>query len=187
MSVGRQLSTLLRGVVLPVCFVVAMLASACGEDAQDQGITDDGPGSDVSNNAPLAPAFTLSTLAGESVSLADYRGKVVVVNFWATWCLPCREEMPHLDALRAEIGPDDVEILAISVDEDPEVAIPIFLDEIGGLSFPILVGERDVVVVYNVSIGLPATYVVNRDGRVVETLIGGQELSVFEPLVRKHL
>ena len=187
MPVGRHLAMLLSRTALPVCLVAGMFASGSGEDAQDPDISDDGQDPAVSDEGPLAPTFVLATLEGEQVALEEFRGKVVVVSFWATWCAPCVEEMPHLDALRVEIGPEDMEILAITVDENPTEDVPLFLEEVGGLSFPILLGTREVVADYNVSIGLPATYVVDRDGRVVETLIGGQDLSVFEPLVRKHL
>lgn len=161
----------------------------CGEDAAaDDPLDGVDPGGDEPDaDANLAPAFTLETLSGEQVSLAEHRGKVVLVNFWATWCLPCREEMPLFEELRATIGTDDFEILAISLDEEPREAIPAFLEEIGELSYPLLLGTREVVDDYQIGIGIPATYIVNREGRVVETLIGGQDLDVFEPLVRKHL
>jgi thiol-disulfide isomerase/thioredoxin len=156
----------------------------CGEDgAGDEIVNDIDPGGDpTGTDALLAPSFTLDTVSGEQVSLAEHRGKVVLVNFWATWCLPCREEM------RAEIGPDNFEILAISLDEDPNVAIPSFLAEYGSLSFPLLLGTLDVVTAYQIGIGIPATFIVNRDGRLVETLQpGAQPLDVFEPLIRRHL
>jgi thiol-disulfide isomerase/thioredoxin len=166
---------------------ILLTVGSCGSEEPDPVADRDPPDTTANDDAPLAPPFTLATLDGQTVALSDYRGKVVIVNFWATWCAPCREEMPLFDALRADIGPDNMEILAISVDEDPQADVPAFLEEIGGLSYPVLLGVRDVVDAYNVNVGLPTTYIVNREGRVVETLVGGQDLDVFEPLVRKHL
>lgn len=184
-----------RSVALAVALLLALSTAAvlvgCGEDAADEidevrdDVDSNGDQGDV--DASLAPSFTLETLTGEPVTLEEYRGKVVLVNFWATWCLPCVEEIPLFELLRAEVGPADFEILAISVDEEPQLVVPEFLDSIGGVSYPVLVGTRDVVDAYDIGIGIPATYIVNREGRVVETLIGGQALNVFEPLIRKHL
>jgi thiol-disulfide isomerase/thioredoxin len=184
---GKRLGAL--GLGLCLALSVGTLVG-CGEDgAGDEIVNDIDPGGDpTGTDALLAPSFTLDTASGEQVSLADHRGKVVLVNFWATWCLPCREEMPLFEELRAEIGPDNFEILAISLDEDPDVAIPAFLEENGSLSFPLLLGTLDVVTACQIGIGIPATFIVNRDGRLVETLQpGAQPLDVFEPLIRRHL
>ncbi|MBT5711457.1 TlpA family protein disulfide reductase [Candidatus Poribacteria bacterium] len=189
MSAHAYRPPFLHALAASVCLILAVtIHIGCGEDAPTDGVGNDDVLDDAGNgDAALAPAFTLATLSGDTVALEEHRGKVVMVNFWATWCAPCREEMPLFEQLRAGVGAEDFEILAVSVDEEPLEAIPAFLDEIGGLSYPVLLGTPEVVADYNIGIGLPTTYIVSRDGRVVETLIGGQALDVFEPLVRKHL
>jgi len=189
MSAPAHQTSTLPALAVALCLALGACGvhTGCGEDATVDDTRDEAPGDLGNADAALAPAFTLETLAGEPVSLEEHRGKVVMVNFWATWCAPCREEMPLFEQLRADVGEGDFEILAVSVDEEPLDAIPAFLEEIGGLSYPILLGTPEVVADYNIGIGLPTTYIVSRDGRVVETLIGGQALEVFGPLVRKHL
>jgi len=85
----------------------------------------------VSGKREPMPELTFSTLDGNETSLADYAGRVVVLNLWATWCAPCREEMPSLDALQAMFPKDEVTVLALSVDRTGKDKIEDFLEEVG--------------------------------------------------------
>ncbi|NKN31695.1 peroxiredoxin family protein [Marichromatium bheemlicum] len=117
-----------------------------------------------------APGFTLQSSGGAPVALADYRGRVVILNFWATWCPPCRDEMPSMQRAYEALAADGVEILAINVDEDAAT-----IAEFGarlGLDFPLLVDPASAVTLdYGVR-GLPTSYVVDRDGRLVFDVLG---------------
>jgi peroxiredoxin len=116
------------------------------------------------------PPFALEDLAGRTHRLADYRGKVVLVNFWATWCEPCRDEMPSLARLQAALADRPFTVLAVNLDE-PVSRIKKFLARTP-LNFPVLL-DRDAAVAkaWRARI-LPATYLVGRDGRIHKVHFG---------------
>ncbi|AHF04459.1 alkyl hydroperoxide reductase [Marichromatium purpuratum 984] len=117
-----------------------------------------------------APEFGLDTPAGETLRLADYRGRVVILNFWATWCPPCRAEMPSMQRAYEALAGDGVEILAINVDEDA-ATVADFGARLG-LGFPLLVDPGSTVTLdYGVR-GLPTSYVIDPEGRVALELLG---------------
>ena len=123
-----------------------------------------------------APDFLLANLAGEEVRLSDYRGKTVLVNFWASWCPPCRAEMPELQALweeRGTDGADDFVLLAVNLlSEDSEGAARRFIEG-QGLTFPVLFDtpNGDVAASYGVR-GLPNSFFIDRKGIVRTTAFG---------------
>jgi len=130
-----------------------------------------------------APQLELSDLEGKKHSLADYRGKVVLVNFWATWCVPCREEMPSIERLRASLGGRPFAVLAVNLAE-PESRIRKFLEAVP-LGFPILL-DRDTKTTraWQAKV-LPATYIVGPDGAIRYRHVG--ELDWSKPEVRKQI
>jgi peroxiredoxin len=121
-----------------------------------------------------APDFSLPRLdGGAALSLAELRGRVVLVNFWATWCQPCEAEMPALERLYRSLSGSPFELVAISVDEDAE-AVKRFRDRLG-LSFPILLDpERRVAERYQ-TFRFPETLLLDAEGRVVERYVGEKE------------
>lgn len=115
-------------------------------------------------DAPPPSAFELKDLSGRSHRLADYRGKVVLINFWATWCEPCREEMPSIAKLANALAGSPFAVLAVNVDE-PEARIAKFLSAMP-LDFPVLLDPgRALTKRWNVRI-LPASFVIDGDGRM---------------------
>lgn len=114
-----------------------------------------------------APDLVLDTLDGERIDLADLRGRPVVVNFWATWCGPCRAELPMLSAWAA--GRDDFTFLAVSTDRDPRVVRRV-RDDLA-LPFPVLMADAATQAAWQVS-SLPTTVIVDRDGRVHTAHVG---------------
>ncbi|MDA0661207.1 MAG: TlpA disulfide reductase family protein [Proteobacteria bacterium] len=137
----------------------------------------DGWMAQFTRNDPLLPAPEVEFLnaTGETVSLASFRGKVLLVNFWATWCAPCIREMPSLDRLKAVIKESDFEILAISEDrKGAEVAIP-FLKKLGIENFTTYVDTRMQLARGFRLIGMPTTYLIDREGRIVGSLAGTAE------------
>ncbi|WP_282066814.1 TlpA family protein disulfide reductase [Bacillus pumilus] len=112
-----------------------------------------------------APDFELKTLDGQTASLSDYQGKKVLVNFWATWCKPCRTEMPDLDAIRSEY--DQVEVLAVNLTTTEKSVdhVAAFADELK-LSFPILLDQKGIQARYQV-LSYPTTYILDEKGRIV--------------------
>lgn len=166
---------------LATALVAVLLAFGCGAETEEPLGNDDTKTTD----APLAPPFTLQTLEGDSVSLLDHCGDVVVVTFWATWCEPCRAEMPLFNELRRKFAPQGFEVLGIAMDDSPREVVPQYVEELG-LEFPILIVTPDVARQYRI-FGLPTTYILTRDGRVGDVLIGEQTKEVFEPLIARHL
>lgn len=127
----------------------------------------------------LAPDFTLDTLDGTKVTLSDLRGKIVVINLWATWCPPCRAEMPALENAYQQYKDSGVVVLGLNVtNQDSESEVPRFVDEFG-LTFPILL-DRDgsVSALYQLR-GLPTTYFVNRAGIIRTVVVGGPMSETF--------
>lgn len=117
-----------------------------------------------------APEFELRDLAGQPVRLRDLRGRVVLVNFWATWCVPCREEMPALEALSRELGPRGLTVVGVNFKES-RAEVEAFVRE-HGLGFPmVLDADGRTSQLYQV-FALPATFVVDRQGALVGTVLG---------------
>jgi len=121
-----------------------------------------------------APTLRLPSLAGGEVDLGTLRGKIVVVNFWATWCPPCVDEMPSLERLHRALGPEGLVILGVSVDED-EAALKAFVARTG-VTFPVLrdPGGRFAASAYHTT-GWPETFVIDPAGRLRESFIGPAE------------
>ena len=124
-----------------------------------------------------APAFSLADLDGQPVDLDSLRGKVVFVNFWATWCAPCREEAPSLQKLYARLQPRGFEVVAVSIDPaNQEKAVRSFVDEFD-LEFPILADpDQRAYRSYGVT-GVPETFLIDAEGRLAEKFIGPRDWS----------
>ena len=117
-----------------------------------------------------APGFALPDLAGRTVSLGEQRGKVVLVNFWATWCAPCEAEMPAMQNLYRQLAGKGFTLLAVSVDEEAEKVAP-FRDRLQ-LDFPILLDPTQEVAGLYQTYRFPESFLVDRDGVIVERYIG---------------
>ena len=123
--------------------------------------------------APIEEAFR--DAEGNAVVLADFAGKVVLVNLWATWCAPCRAEMPSIDRLAAAMQGDDLAVVALSTDRFGSEKIAAFFDEIGVERLAIYQDKRSEVARAAGALGLPVTLLLDRDGREVARLTGDAE------------
>jgi thiol-disulfide isomerase/thioredoxin len=136
-----------------------------------------------------APDFTLKDMDGESYKLHDYRGKVVLVNFWATWCPPCRKEMPALEALYKKLGGDSFAVLAVNQWEDPDLVFA-YTGELNVFpTFPILFDpESRLSAEYGVK-GLPTSFLIDKKGRLAYRAVGGRAFDhpEVERLIRELL
>ncbi len=123
-----------------------------------------------------APDVTLQTMNGESIALADRPGEVLLVNFWATWCTPCRKEIPDLVDLQEALGPAGLTVIGVSLDQQGEEAVAPFLDTYTGdeaINYPIVLDPQgEVEQAFGGVYGLPMTYVVGPDGRVHHRVLG---------------
>jgi peroxiredoxin len=114
--------------------------------------------------AMIAPDFTLRTMGGPNLRLQEQRGQVVLVNFWATWCGPCRQEIPHLNRLHEKYRSSGFQVLGINIDDDARAATELATRL--GVKFPVLLDtDKKASRLYDMS-AMPATVVIDRDGRV---------------------
>jgi len=128
---------------------------------------------------PPAPETRVTTLDGRSIDLAALQGRVVIVDFWATWCPPCLAEIPHFKALYATYHPR-VEILAIAVDNEGESVVAPFVRQ-QGITYPVILGhDGKLAAAYGGIRGLPTTFVIDRRGRIYKKYVGYQAPEVFE-------
>jgi peroxiredoxin len=117
-----------------------------------------------------APGFTLENMNGEQVSLSDYQGQKVFLNFWASWCPPCRKEMPDMQKLHEEYGSEEVVILAVNVGENKSTAANFMMQN--GLSFPVLLdNSKDTARNYLIR-GIPSSYFLDQNGIIKEKAFG---------------
>jgi len=137
----------------------------------------------------MAPDFTLPSLDGKKLKLSDYRGKIVFLNMWATWCPPCREEMPSMQKLHEHFKGKDFVMLTVSIDEKKE-DVTKFVKELG-LTFPVVLDpEQKVTAQYGLT-GVPETFLIDKNGIVMHHIIGPGEWSgeglvnAFDGLVAK--
>jgi thiol-disulfide isomerase/thioredoxin len=139
----------------------------------------------VVHSAPReVPAFSFIDRDGETRTLADWRGKLLLVNIWATWCAPCKEEMPALDRLEAKLGGEDFAVLPISVDRGGLQKPSGFLDEIGADNLPLLLDETARLNFKLEVMGLPATLIIDEQGREIARMIGPAEWDAPEAIAR---
>ena len=120
-----------------------------------------------------APDFTLPTLAGNHVRLSNYRGKLVFLNFWATWCPPCRQEMPSMESLYQRLKGRDFEMLAVSIDSKGADHVQSFVATYG-LTFPVLLDPNKTVYRLYGLTGVPETFIIDQNGDILLKIIGSR-------------
>ncbi|OCA90691.1 alkyl hydroperoxide reductase [Bacillus sp. FJAT-27225] len=154
----------LAGVLLIALMAIAMVVSL-GNNKED-------PSTEASSTfleaGSKASDFELKTLSGETMKLSDLEGKKVMLNFWATWCGPCKKEMPDMQKLSVEAS-DDLVILAVNI--DPQLDVQGFVDEYG-ITFPVLLDEKDKVNQMYQVISIPTTYFIDSKGIIQDKFIG---------------
>ena len=134
----------------------------------------------------LAPEFTLQSLDGKTIHLADFRGKAVLLNFWATWCEPCKIEMPWFVELQKQYGPEGLQVVGIAMDDASQEDIAKFASNMG-VNYPILLGKEAVGDAYGGVQFLPATFYIGRDGKVVDKVFGLKGRGEIEEDIKKAL
>jgi peroxiredoxin len=137
-----------------------------------------------------APGFSFPDLEGRKVSLSDFRGKVVLVNIWATWCPPCRDEMPSMQKLYENFRGEHFEMLAVSIDADGHEAVAPFIQKLN-LTFPVLLDLKGKTKgLYRIT-GVPESFIVDKEGILVNKVIGPMDWSsqqvfdFFQELIQK--
>ena len=134
------------------------------------------------NEATTGTHFSAQTLSGTSFSMADVNGKIVIIDFWATWCPPCVVEIPHFIALQKAF-PDDIQIIGISLDE---TAAPVqaFMKE-QGINYPIVMGTPELTEQFGPITGIPTTLTLDRNHAVIDKAVGYRDYAYFEGLIKQ--
>jgi peroxiredoxin len=160
-------------------FVVLLIVVLPASQAKDsvRGQLTEMPGK------PAAPGFALEDMDGQMHRLEQYRDHVVVVNFWATWCPPCRDELPSLQRLWEDMRDEGVVVLGINIGEDAD-SIFLFTADYP-VDFPLLLDQDSAVIEAWPVVGIPTTYIVDRQGRLVYRAVGAREFD--EPAIRATL
>jgi peroxiredoxin len=132
-----------------------------------------------------APDFSLTDIAGRPLALSSYRGKVVLLDFWATWCEPCKIEIPHFVEMQTRYGTQGLQVIGISLDDD-EKPVRDFGQQYK-INYPVAIGDAKLAQAYGGVLGLPITFLIDREGRIYKRHIGQTEFSIFEKEVQELL
>jgi cytochrome c biogenesis protein CcmG/thiol:disulfide interchange protein DsbE len=131
-----------------------------------------------------APDFSLKDLQGRTVSLADYKGKVLVLNFWATWCPPCRAEIPDFIEAYKDLKAKGLEILGLSVENGPPAKLREWTEKVG-INYPVAVATPQVVAAYQPGDYVPSTIIVDRKGQVRYRNVGAMDKETLARLFKE--
>mgnify|MGYP001765312252 CR=1 FL=1 len=175
-----------RGFATVALLVFALAASACGGRPSDDGGAGKAAPKPASGALRPAPDLALRNLEGETVRLSDFAGKVRLVDFWATWCAPCREAIPGFKDLYARYRDRGLEIIAISMDEDGPAVVKPFVER-EKIPYTNLMGTEEAAEAFGGVLGLPATFLIDGNGMILESWVGGVPKRVFEEKIREAL
>lgn len=134
----------------------------------------------------IAPAWQLQDLMGGTINSTNFAGKVVVLDFWATWCPPCRAEIPGLIELQKKYQAQGLIIVGVSVDQASADTVKSFAKKMG-INYPVVMAESKVVAAYGGIEGLPTTFIIDRAGRIVKQHLGFTEKAEFETEIKALL
>lgn len=134
----------------------------------------------------VAPDFTLEALDGKNMRLSDLRGKAVLLNFWATWCGPCKIETPWLVELQKQYGSQGLQVVGVAMDDSGKDDIEKFAKDMG-VNYPVLLGKEAVGDAYGGVPALPESFFIGRDGKIVDRIIGLKGRGEIEDSIKKAL
>ena len=169
-------------VLIVVAFVVALMLYVGYHRARRTG----GGSRQRLTQSTIAPDFSLESLDGKTLRLSDLRGKAVLLNFWATWCGPCKIEMPWFVDLQNQYGSQGLQIVGVAMDDGSKEEIAKFAKDMG-VNYPILIGKESVGDQYGGVPALPESFLIARDGKIVDKIVGLRGKSEIEDSIKKAL
>ena len=158
--------------------VVAIVLVICIYEVGRRGSGPAKPSSPPAAIHSVAPDFSLRDLNNQTLELANYRGKVVLLDFWATWCTPCRGEIPHFVEFQNNYREQGLQVIGISMDDDAK-PVREFYQEFK-MNYPVALGNEKVAEAYGGVLGLPITFLIGRDGQVAAKYVGEVEMPVLQ-------
>lgn len=168
--------TLLARLLLVLAVAATAACSAPAASLDEVGAAAQARGFAVKDPPVPVPNFTFRDAEGRLRSLAQFRGRVVVLNLWATWCGPCREEMPTLDRLQARLGGTELQVVALSLDHQGAAAVRKFYRDIGVRHLPLYIEQPSGQALSALNInGIPATLLLDRQGREIGRRLGAAD------------
>jgi len=164
----------------------------CGAKAGDEGKTDKAEIKMVADG-PVAADFTLKDLEGKDAKFSDFKGKVIILDFWATWCPPCVKEIPHFNELYKEYIEKGLVVLGVSLDDGGAQTVIDFMANRIPISYPVVMGDRETGGVYQNYLpqdergGIPFTFVIDREGVIRHHFVGYRDKEVFVEAIKPLL
>ena len=135
---------------------------------------------------PVAPGWQLKDVDGQAVKLSDFKGKVIILDFWATWCPPCREEIPGFISLQKKYGPRGLAIIGVSTNDAGTKAVSAFMRQVG-INYRVVLGDPKVSFLYGGVEVIPTTFVIDRAGRVATAHSGYTDPATIEAEIKPLL
>ncbi len=155
-----------------------LLLITCGQQGEDTQQTE--------KSNQKAPDFTLKTLENEDFHLYDYLGNVIIINFWDTWCPPCRVEIPHFIELYSKYADEGFLMVGIAFGREGKDKVMSFAQE-QGINYPLVIADQKVVSSYGGINAIPTTFIIDREGKIVEKVIGYRDKEFFEGKIKSLL
>ena len=172
----------MRTLIASTLIICCMVLLSCSDDAGEPM----GPDTGGDPALPIAPNFTLLNTELEETMLTDYSGKVVLLDFWATWCKPCEEEIPIFIELYDDYRAQGFEVVGISLDDERLTVVEPFIERLG-VNYTILLGEAELIGLYDVMV-MPSAFLINREGQIAKPFHGAQgNREVYEKELKKLL
>ncbi len=153
---------------------------------QQQPVQNSSVASTPEQQYPEAPDFELPDLNGKNIKLSDFKGKVVFLNFWATWCPPCKREIPGFINLVNKYGKDGFIVLGVAVDPREFDKVKPYAQTVG-VNYPVVYDKKGVSQLYGGIRSIPTTFVINREGKVVGQIVGSRPEQTFEKIIKSLL
>lgn len=174
--------------------MVSFVLAGCSSESQDGSLKNDPLKQLDPYSARLYPAqkkaearnFEVNTVNGDIFKLSNYSGKVVLLNIWATWCAPCREETPDLEELYTKYREKGLLVLGVSIDKQGESVVKPFMEEYG-VSYPVVIDDGTIMEKYGPTMGIPTTYIIDKEGKLRYFAVGALTQKELEPRLQELL